>query len=89
MAVKRETKFGVINISNNEVAEVTADAVLQCYGDVELAKKCALHEVLREVLKSSAFSQGVFVKQDKNIVEIDIYVFIAYGIKITEVLCEI
>lgn len=89
MAVKTKTQFGVINITNEAIASVTADAVLQCYGVVGIAKKSALHEKLSEILKDKAFSQGVFVKQDRKVVEIDIYVFVSYDVKITEVLCEI
>ena len=89
MSVKTKTEYGVIKISDEAIASVTADAVLQCYGVVGLAKKSALHEAISEILKDKAFSQGVFVKQDRKVVEIDIYVFVSYGVKITEVLCEI
>ena len=37
--VKTKTKFGSINISNDAIASVAADAVLQCYGVVGVAKK--------------------------------------------------
>ena len=89
MAIKTKTQYGMINITNEAVASITADAVLSCYGVVGIAKKSALHEVLSEVLKSKSFSQGIFVKQDKKNIDIDVYVYISFDVKITEVLCEI
>ncbi len=89
MPVKRNTKYGGILISNEAIANVVADAVLSCYGVVGISKRSSTHEAIIEILKNGSFSQGVFVKQEKNKVSIDLYVVIAFDVKITEVLFEI
>ncbi len=89
MPVKRNTKYGGIIITNEAIASVVADAVLSCYGVVGIAKKSSTHEAIIEILKNGSFSEGVFVKQDKTKVSIDLYVVIAFDVKITEILFEI
>ncbi len=89
MPVKRITKYGGILISNEAIADTVADAVLSCYGVVGIARRSSKHEAIIEILKKGSFSQGVFVKQDKNKVSIDLYVVVAFDVKITEVLFEI
>lgn len=89
MAVKKNTQYGSINISNEAIASVVADAVLECYGIVGIAKKSSIHETIIEILKRGSYSNGIFVAQDKNFVSIDLYVVVAYNVKITEVLGEV
>ncbi len=86
MTVKTKTKFGSINISNDAIASVAADAVLQCYGVVGVAKK---NSIIAEILKKDNLSKGVIVSQDKKGIEIDLYLVIAFNVKITEVLNEV
>lgn len=89
MTVKTKTKFGSINITNEAVASTIADVVLMCYGVVGLASKSAVREKVVKLLKKGNFSDGVIVSQIKKSVTIDVYLVIAYDVKITEVLCEV
>ncbi len=89
MTVKTKTKFGSINISNEAIASTVADAVLACYGVVGLAKKSSIHDKVVNILKKGNFSKGVIVSQDKKTVVIDVYLIIAFDVKITEVLSEV
>lgn len=89
MAIKRNTKFGTINISNEAIASVASDAVLECYGIVGLVKKNSIHETIIEILKRGNYSNGIFISQDRNSVSISIYVVVAHDIKITEILSEV
>lgn len=89
MAIKTKTKFGAITISNDAIASVAADAVLQCYGIVGIGRKNSLNNTIVEILKKGSFTQGVIASQDKNLITIDLYVVVAFDVKITEVLCEV
>lgn len=90
MPIKKTNQFGKINISNEAIASVAADSVLECYGVVGISKKTSIHEAIIEILKRGNFSDGVFVSQDsKNNVYVDVYVSVAYDVKITEVLREV
>ena len=89
MTIETKTKYGSISISNEAIADVASDAVLSCYGVVGIAKRNSLRETIIEIAKKGNFSQGIFVSQDKRNVTIDLYVVIAYDVKITEVLLEV
>lgn len=89
MNIKKQTKYGAINISNEAIASVVVDALSSCYGVVGIAKKSSLHETIIEILKKGSFSEGVFVSKDKKGVLVDIYLVVAYDVKITEVLLEV
>ena len=89
MTIETKTKYGSISISNEAIADVVSDAVLSCYGVVGIAKRNSLRETIIEIAKKGNFSQGIFVSQDKRNVTIDLYVVIAYDVKITEVLLEV
>ncbi len=89
MPIKKKTKYGAIDISNEAIASTVADAIASCYGVVGIAKKSSTHEAIIELLKNGSFSEGVFVSQDKRTVSIDLYIVIAFDVKITEVLFEV
>lgn len=89
MGVKTKTKFGSIDISNEAIATTIADTVLACYGVVGLAKKSSVSDKVVYMLKKGNFSEGVIVSQDKTSVTIDVYLIVAYDVKITEVLREV
>ena len=89
MSIEKKTKYGAIDIANEAIASTVADALTSCYGVVGIARKSATHEAIIEILKNGSFSQGVFVSQDKKSVSIDLYVVVAFDVKITEVLHEV
>lgn len=89
MSIKKKTKFGAISISNDAIADVAADAALSCYGVVGIVSRSERFEKVYEFLKKGSFSKGVFARQEKNSIVVDLYVIVAFGVKITEVLSEV
>lgn len=89
MAVNRETKYGGIAISNEVIAQVAGEALSECYGVVGLASRNSLIDNVYELLKKEEFTKGVKCTSSKKGYEVDIYVVVAYGVKITEVASEI
>lgn len=89
MSIKTKTKFGAISISNDAIADVAADAALSCYGIVGIVSRNQRIEKIVEFLKKGSFSQGVFARQEKNAIIVDLYVIVAFDVKITEVLSEV
>lgn len=89
MALNKKTALGGISISNKAIASVVASATMECYGVVGLAAKTAVHEKIYDLLKKDDYSKGVFVTTDLRGYAIDLYVVVAYGTKITEVLREV
>jgi len=89
MSLNKKTALGGITISNKAIASVVADASFECYGVVGLAAKTALHEKINELLKRNDFEKGVIVYKTRKSFSIDLYLVIAFDVKITEVLREV
>jgi len=84
MPIKHVTSLGDIQVSNEAIATVVGDAILECYGVVGLASNST-----RKILKNNEYVQGVVVHDDKGHVSISVYVVLAYSVRITEVLSEV
>lgn len=89
MPVERNSKHGNINITMEAIAEIAGNASTECYGVVGMASKTSLFYGIAELLKKENYSKGVFVRETKNGIEIDIYIIVAFGVRLTEVVSEV
>jgi uncharacterized alkaline shock family protein YloU len=90
MVIDKTTPYGGINITMEAIASVAGDAASECYGVVGLASKNSLRENINELLKRDDFIKGVYCRRKKkDQYEVDVYIIVAYGVKITEVLSEV
>ncbi len=85
MPVNKQTELGKINITNQAIASLVADASMECYGVVGLANK-NYSEKSPVVLNSDDLEKGIVVKNNKSNIDISLYIVVASGIKVTEVL---
>lgn len=83
------TQIGGVNVSIEAIASMTGVIVTECYGVVGMASKKLLRDGWAILLKQENYSKGVVVKETKEGLELDIYVVIAYGVRITEVVSEV
>lgn len=91
MGIDKTTPLGAIKISIEAIANVAGEAASECYGVVGLADKRNLAQGLVALLKPQEFVKGVYCHHhSKNKgYEVDVYIVVAYGVKITEVLAEV
>lgn len=89
MAIEQKTPYGSIAITEEAVASLSAEAASECYGVVGLVEPSATRSYLRELLQKEEAVQGVGVRTSKNSYEVDIYLAVAYGVKITEIIQEV
>ena len=80
MPIHKQTDFGKINISNKAITGIVKDAAMECYGVVGIYSKNSSEEELEK---------NIIVKTIKSKIEISLYIIIAYGVKITEVLSSV
>ena len=85
MPINRKTKFGQINISDNAIASLAGTTVNECYGVVGMISKNYLVDGYSALLKKENYSKGVVIRDRKEGIQIDVYVVISYGVKISEV----
>ena len=86
MAAVKKTKYGEIKISGETIAQVAGEAATSCYGVMGLVSKPSLGASIYEFLKSSEYLKGVYCRKTKNGYSVDVYIVVAYGVKLTEVI---
>lgn len=89
MSIDRSTQLGTINISSDAIAMLAGGVVMECYGVVGMASQKLLKDGFAELLKRDNFSRGVVVKKNEEGYEIDLYVILSYGVKLSEVIASI
>ncbi len=85
MSIELQTKHGQIEISIDVIATIAGGAAVDCYGIVGMASKNQLKDGISEILRKENFSKGVIVRQEDELVHIDMYIIVSYGTKISEV----
>lgn len=81
--MSEQNHLGQVEISPNAIATLAAHAVLQSYGVVGMAAK-DLTDELTTVLGDAAH-RGVQVRVENGRIQIDLYVIIEYGTRISSV----
>ncbi|MBF8418584.1 Asp23/Gls24 family envelope stress response protein [Heyndrickxia coagulans] len=85
MPIEINTHYGQIDISNEVVATIAGGAAIDCFGIVGMASKNQIKDGITEILRRENFSRGVIVRQQDERVEIDMYIIVGYGTKISEI----
>lgn len=90
MGIEKNNQLGTLNISKTVVASIAGGAATEVYGVVGMASQHVFKDGIAEILKKENFAKGIEVKiNKKNEMIIGMYVVIAYGIKLSEVIAEI
>ena len=89
MPINKKTKIGEIKVSDNAIAVLTGSAVSECYGVVGMTAKSPLKDGINDLLKKENYSKGIIVRNKKGILDIDIYIIVSYGVRISEVVLEV
>lgn len=90
MIVDKSTKYGKIDISLEAISSAAANAAEQCYGVVGMATNKSFNDIENYFRKNNVI-QGVVVRRNNKAssYEIDIFIIVAYGVRITEVVTEV
>lgn len=89
MEVSTTNLKGKVSISNNAIATIAGNAAKECYGVLGLANKYPPKNNEEVVLSSEDYIKGINVRHARSGIEIDLYICVAYGIKITEIVNEV
>jgi uncharacterized alkaline shock family protein YloU len=81
---KYYTEIGWIEVSPNAIASIASMATLQSYGVVGMAAR-NITDGISELLKLEEVNRGVDVEIDENGIKINLYIIVAYGVRIPEV----
>ena len=87
MECKINNDLGQITISEDVLLKVAGYAALECYGIVAMGQKRAKDGFV-EWLGKENLSKGVQIHVEENLIDIDLFIIVEYGISIVEV-CKI
>lgn len=85
MAVKIKTKAGIVDINNDVISTVVGGAATDNYGVVGMASRNPVKDGVNRILQRDNYSKGVVVRQRNNEIQVDVYIIVGYGTKISEV----
>ena len=85
MPINKKTSLGQIKVSDNAIATLAGTTVNECYGVVGVISKNYIKDGYSALLKKENYSKGVVIKNSKLGLQIDIYVVVSYGVKVSEV----
>jgi len=88
MPARFNGELGSASIDDNVIATIAGLSAMECYGIVGMASKNAT-EGFFELLKWENLSKGVKVNTKGNEVQIDLYVILQYGVRISVVASNI
>ncbi len=88
MALEKKTNYGSISVSEDAVASLVGGVITECYGVVGMASKQVLRDGWAEMLKKENYARGVVVKKNDEGLDIDLYIIVGFGVKISEVVLE-
>jgi len=89
MVVSKQHLNGNISVSLNAIAAIAGNAACECYGVLGLASQNPLRDDIYELLGTDNFIRGLTVKEGRLGIEINLYIVVAYGLKITEIVSEV
>ncbi len=88
MNIEKKNELGSINIEKEAIATLAGGAISECYGVVGMASRKFFKDGLAELLKNENFAKGVVVRQSEAGLELDLYIVVSYGTRISEVVIE-
>ena len=84
MECKIKNDIGTIYISEDVMLKVVGYAVLECYGIVAMSSRRA-KDGLVEWLGRENLSKGVQIRNAGDMLDVDLFIIVEYGISIAEV----
>ncbi len=84
MSVNTNNIYGSISISDETIAKVASQISLDCYGIVEMFSRDVkdLNDLL---VPKNAFSKGVRVVSNGDVINLDLYVVVKFGVSLAAV----
>ena len=84
MECKVKNELGTIYIAEDVMMKVVGYAALECYGIVAMSGKRATDGIV-EWLGRENLSKGVQIRNIGDMLDVDLYIIVEYGISISEV----
>ncbi len=81
---KLTNELGVVNISEEVISIMAGLTAMECYGLVGMASQ-SFQDGISELVGTKNLSKGIEINIAEEGVELDLYIVVEYGVKISEV----
>lgn len=85
MPIELKTDMGLIDVSKDVIATIAGGTAIECDGIVGMASKKQIKDGISELLGRENFQKGVIIREEEELLHIDLYIIVSYGTKISEV----
>ncbi|WP_414046630.1 Asp23/Gls24 family envelope stress response protein [Macrococcus equi] len=85
MTLEITNEFGSIDISSDVIATIAGGTAVECYGIIGMASKHQVRDGIADIVGRDNYSKGVIVTNNDGILDVDMYIIVAYGTKISEI----
>ncbi|AQY50906.1 hypothetical protein PWEIH_05549 [Listeria weihenstephanensis FSL R9-0317] len=85
MTIEMETKLGKIDITTEVIATLAGGAAEENFGIVGMTSQHQIRDGLADILRRENYTKGVIVRQEDDGLNIDMYIIVSFGTKISEV----
>ena len=85
MSLQLNNEHGTIDVSNEVIATIAGGAAVECFGIIGMASKHQVRDGFTELLGKENYAKGVVVSLKEDMLNVDIYIIVSFGIKISEV----
>lgn len=85
MSIIIQSENGLVEVSDDVLAVIAGVAATECYGVVGMANAKLKDGFVELLSKKENFSKGINVKTTETNFEVNLYVILAFGTKISEV----
>ncbi|MCD2136622.1 MULTISPECIES: Asp23/Gls24 family envelope stress response protein [Salinicoccus] len=85
MTLEIKNELGSIDIAIDVIANIAGEAVVESYGVVGMASRHQVRDGFAELLGKENYSRGVVVENNDGLLDVDLYIIVGYGVKISEV----
>ena len=85
MTLEITNDYGSIDISNEVISSVVGSKAVECYGIVGMASRQQVRDGIAEILGHENYAKGIIVREDNGVVDVDMYIIVSFGTKISEV----
>ncbi len=88
MTLEKQTNYGNISVTEEAVATLAGAVITECYGVVGMSSRQVLRDGWAELLKKENYARGVVVRKTDTGFEIDLYIIVSFGVRISQVVQE-
>ncbi len=85
MTLEITNELGSIDISSDVIATIAGGTAVECYGIIGMASKHQVRDGIADIVGRDNYSKGVIVTNNDGVLDVDMYIIVAYGTKISEI----